>query len=108
MNRSAPILLALGGLLAALIAGEAGAATFQGRNVDGPRYQASLLNHDYGMLDAVEVRFQNDHAYVYVHGGGRLVLFLQEEDIADPHHILADDPRRGVVWEMNVKDLRGR
>jgi hypothetical protein len=108
MNRSAPILMALGGLLAALPAGEAVAATFQGRIVDGPRYQASVLNHDFGMIDAVEVRFQNDHAYVYLRGGGRLVLFLQDEEITDPHRIPADDPRRGVVWEINVKDLRSR
>jgi hypothetical protein len=109
MNRTAPILLALTGLLAALAAArEAPAATFQGRSVDGPRYQASVLNYDFGMLDGVEVRFQYDHAYVYVRGGVRLVLVLQDEEIADPHRIPADDPRRGVVWEINVKDLRGR
>ena len=109
MIRTAPILPVLSGLLAVLpAASPAAAATFQGRSVDGPRYQASVLNNDYGLIDAVEVRFQGDHAYVYLHGGGRLVLLLQDEDIADPHRIAADDPRRGIVWEIDVKDLRAR
>ena len=51
---------------------------------------------------------QDEHAFVYLHGGGRLVLVLQDEDITDPHCIPADDPRRGIVWEIRVKDLRGR
>jgi len=110
MTRTTRILPALAGMLLAtlLAAGAAAAATFHGRNVDGVRYQASVLNADFGMIDAVEVRFQGDHAFVYVHGGGRLVLVLQDEDIADPHRIPADDPRRGVVWEIDVKDLGSR
>ena len=107
--RITPILLALAGLLAALAAADgAAAARFQGRSVDGRRYQASVLNNDYGLIDAVEVRFQSENAFVYLQGGGRLVLVLQDEDIVDPHRILADDPRRGMVWEINVKDLRSR
>jgi hypothetical protein len=109
MTRIRPIALATAGLLAALLTvGQAAAATFQGRNVDGRRYQASILNHDYGMIDGVEVRFESERAYIYLHGGGRLVLILQDEDIADPRRIPADDLRRGIVWEINVKDLRAR
>ena len=109
MNRIRSIAPATAGLLAALLSvAPCAAATFQGRCVDGRRYQASILNHDFGMIDAVEVRFESGNAYVYLHGGGRLVLILQDEEIVDPHRILADDPRRGVVWEINVKDLRGR
>ena len=76
--------------------------------MDGRRYQASVLNPDYGLIDGVEIRFQSEHVYVYLHGGGRLVLILQDEDIADPRRIPADDPRRGIVWEIDVKDLRAR
>jgi hypothetical protein len=109
MGRTRTIALTATGLFAALLAaGEASAASFQGRNVDDRRYQASVLNHDYGLIDGVEVRFHGDGAFVYLHGGGRLVLSLRDEDIADPHCILADDPRHGVVWEINVKDLRAR
>jgi hypothetical protein len=109
VRRNRSIALAGTGLLAALLAvEEASAATFQGRSVDGRRFQASILNHDYGLIDGVEVCFQSEHAYVYLRGGGRLVLVLQDEDIADPRCIPADDPRRGIVWEINVKDLRAR
>jgi hypothetical protein len=109
MIRIRAIALAAAVLLAGLLAaGGAGAATYRGKSVDGRRYQASVLNHDYGIIDGVEVRFHGDHAYVYLQGGGRLVLFLQEEDIADPRRVLADDPRRGIVWEINVKDLAER
>ena len=109
MSRIPPIALAASALLAALPAAPPTlAATFQGRSVDGRRYQGSVLNNDYGLIDGVEIRFHSEHAYVYLHGGGRLVLILQDEDIADPHRIPADDPRRGIVWEINVMDLSGR
>ena len=109
MSQIRPVLLASAGLLAALLAvEEVSAATFQGRSVDGRRYQASVLNQDYGLIDGVEVRFQSEHAFVYLRGGGKLVLILQDEDIADPRRIPADDPQRGIVWEINVKDLRAR
>jgi hypothetical protein len=109
MNRIRSNALTVVGLLAVLLSvGEASAATFQGKSVDGRRYQASILNPDYGLIDGVEVRFQSEHVYVYLRGGGKLVLILQEEEIADPRRIPADDIRRGIVWEINVKDLRAR
>lgn len=109
MRRIRPIALAIAALLgASLAAEEAAAATFQGRNVDGRRYHASVLNNDYGLIDPVEVSFESERAYIHLRGGGKLVLVLQDEDIADPHCIPADDPRRGIVWEINVKDLRAR
>ncbi len=109
MHRNRWTALSCAGVLVALLAVRgASAATFQGRNVDGRRFQASILNYDYGLVDPVEVRFQAEHAYVYLRGGGRLMLVLQDEDIADPRCIRADDPRRGVVWEIHVKDLRAR
>jgi hypothetical protein len=109
MHRNRSIVLACAGLLSTLLAVEgASAATFQGRNVDDKRYQGSVLNSDYGLIDGVEVRFQSEHAYVYLRGGGKLVLILQEEDIADPRRIAADDPLRGIIWEISVKDLHAR
>ena len=97
------------GLFAAFLAvGPAGAATFQGRSVDGRRYQASVLNNDWGRIDDVEVRFHSEHAYVYIRGAIRLVLILDDEEIADPHRIPAADPMNGVQWEIDIKDLVGR
>jgi len=109
MNHFRAVSLAVAGLLAALLAvDDAAAASFQGKNVDGRRYQGSVLNNDDGLIDPVEFSFQSERAYVYLIGGGKLVLVLQDEDIADPHCIRADDPKRGTVWEINVKDLRAR
>jgi hypothetical protein len=72
------------------------------------RYHGSILNADYGLADNVEIRFDGDRADVYLRGGGRLILILQSEDIADPHRIPADDLQRGIVWEINAKDLGRR
>jgi hypothetical protein len=109
MNRIRSIALGVAGLLVALLSvQQAAAATFQGKSVDGRRYQASIVNSDFGQIDGVEVRFQGEHVYVYLHGGGKLVLILEDEEIADPRRIPADDLRRGIVWEINVKDLRAR
>lgn len=86
----------------------AAAATHKGRNVDGHRYHGSVLNNDYGSYDDTEIQFRGDHAYVYFPSGGRLVLFLEDEEIVDPHSIFAHDPRRGITWEIDVKDMNAR
>ncbi len=94
-------------LALALVAGAAVAASYRGESLDGKRYQASILNADFGRYDNVEVRFQGDHAYVYMHGRSRLVLILEDEEITDPHRIPADDPRHGVTWEIDLRELVG-
>jgi hypothetical protein len=88
-----------------LAASPAGAATWRGHSVDGRRFAGSILNADIGKIDGVEIRFRDDHAYVNIRGYGRLVLILEDEEITDPHRILGDDLRRGVVWEIDVQDL---
>ena len=108
MSRTARIVCATLALLLAGLAGASRAATYRGRSVDHRRYQGSVLNSDYGLIDGVEVKFHGEHAFVYLRGGGRLVLILHDEDITDPHRIPADDPRRGTVWEISVTDLSAR
>ena len=94
--------------LACLFATAAAAASHKGRSVDGQRYHGSVLNNDYGSYEGVEIKFQGDHAFVYFAAGGRLVLILDDEEIVDPHSIYAHDPRRGISWEIDVKDLSAR
>jgi hypothetical protein len=109
MRRTPPIALAVLGLLTgALAASVALPATYHGRDLDGRRYQASVLNADFGQIDNAEVRFQGDHAYVYIHGRTRLLLILEDEEIVDPHRIPAEDPRHGITWEIDLKELAGR
>ena len=33
---------------------------------------------------------------------------LEDDAITDPHSIFAHDPRRGIAWEIDVKDLVAR
>ena len=106
MRRASHILaVALAALATVLAATAAPAATYRGRSVDERSYRGSILNYDYGLVDNVEVRFHAEHAYVSLHNGGRLVLVLQDEEIADPHRIPAEDPRRGILWEICLTDL---
>jgi hypothetical protein len=95
-------------LALAFSAAPAGAATYQGRSVDGHRYHGDIVNHDYGAYRNVEVRFQGEKAYIYFAAGGRLVLFLEDEEIQNPHSIPARDPRRGITWEIDVMNLHAR
>lgn len=97
----------LGGLIlgVSLVAATAHGAAYHNRNIDGRHYIGTIANGDYGSYENAEVRFQGDHAYVRFPGGGRLVLILEDEEIVDPHSILGHDPRRGIMWELDLKDL---
>jgi hypothetical protein len=92
-------------LLVAVHAVPARAATYRGQNVDGKRFTGSIMNPDAGKFDNLEIRFKDEHVYVTVRGSSRLVLILQEEEILDAHRIFADDVRRGITWEIDVRDL---
>lgn len=86
----------------------ASAARFHGKSVDGPRFHGSIINHDFGSFDDLEFRFQGETAYVYFPTGGRMVLILEDEEIANPRAISAHDPRRGIMWEIDVIDMGAR
>ena len=86
----------------------ASAAYYQGKSVDDHHYRGTVSNNDYGVYNNVEIKFQGDRAYITLPSGGRLILNLDEEEIVDPHAIGARDPRRGIQWEIDVKDLHGR
>ncbi len=92
-------------LLAALLPAAASAATWKGRSVDGPRYNASIVHDDYGAISNVDVKFSGHDVTVYLRGA-QLYLVLDEEEIGDPRHIMARDNRRGITWEVNVRNMR--
>jgi len=95
--------LSLAGML---LPATATAATYRGHSIDGRRYGASLKNDDIGTVVGVEVKFSGRDATVYVRGTSQLYLVLDEEEITDPRHIAAHDDKRGIEWEIDVRNLR--
>jgi hypothetical protein len=89
-----------------LASGQALAAEYRGRNVDGRAYVATVSNNDYGTYHGVEIKFQGERAYVTFSRGGRLTLILDDEHIVDPRAITAQDHLRGITWEISVKGMR--
>jgi hypothetical protein len=88
-------------------AAPASAAYYQGKSVDDHHYRGTVSNNDYGVYNNVEIRFQGDRAYITLASGGRLILNLDEERSST----LTRSPRairRGISWEIDVKDLHGR
>ena len=93
-------------LLAVLLPVVASAATFRGKSVDGRRFSASIMNDDFGAYPNVEVKFNGHNATVYFSGSTQIQLVLEDEDISDSRHIFAHDDRRGVQWEIDIRNLR--
>jgi hypothetical protein len=99
-----PILAALA--ISCVLPATVSAATLRGRSVDGPRFSAGVVNEDFGAFPNVEVKFWGHNVTVYLRGSAQLHLVLSEEEISDPRHITAHDDRRGVDWEIDVRNLR--
>ena len=93
-------------LLVLLVPTACAAATFRGRSVDWCRFSASIVNEDFGAITGVEVKFSGHNATVYVRGSTQLHLMLDDDEITDPRHIAAHDDRRGVDWEIDIRNLR--
>ena len=88
-----------------LIPAAVSAATWKGRSVDGPRFNASIVHDDLGAIPNVDVKFNGHDVIVYLRNS-QLNLVLDEEEIQDPRHIMARDHRRGIQWEISVRNLR--
>jgi hypothetical protein len=101
--RPSHLLLALA--CAAAAPRPAGAATYQGRSIDGRWYQARAVNTTYGAYD-VEVRFSGERVLMRITSSGQqLVAILEDEAITDPHEVVAHDPPRGVDWTIDCFGL---
>ena len=92
-------------LLVLMLPAAGTAATWKGRSVDGPRFNASIVHDDFGAISNVDVKFSGHDLTVYLRGT-QLYLVLDDEEIADPRHIMARDNRRGITWEVDVRNLR--
>jgi len=90
---------------AVLLPATAPAATFHGRNVDGRWYDGKATSTTYGAFNC-QLRFNGDRVFIRPLGSGiQIVGVLDDEAIADPHEIVAHDPRRGVDWTIDCFDL---
>lgn len=90
------------------LAGHAPAATpasFEGRVIDGPWYNGTIVNHLAGKFDDCRIQFQSEKVYVKLPGGATIIGFMDEEVIVDPHEIHCYDPKRSLYWIVDVVDL---
>lgn len=84
----------------------AGAATFEGRNIDGRWYEGRAVSTTYGAYRC-QIQFHGDRVFFRPEGTSvQIVADLDEEVISDPHDILARDPKRGVNWTLEVFNIR--
>ena len=97
---------AIAALIVASMPAHAHAATYRGRSIDGPRYCARIENADLGSVEQVEIKFSGSHATVFLNSGSQIHLELDDEEISDPRHVDARDQRRGVTWEISIRNLR--
>jgi len=102
--RAAPILAATS-LALLTLASSAIPASFEGKVIDGPWYNGSIVNHLAGKFDDCRIQFQSEKLYVKLPGGATIVGFMDEEIVIDPHEIHVYDPKRSLYWIVDVVDL---
>jgi hypothetical protein len=81
------------------------AAEYQGRNIDGEVYDATVFSYGTSRYYNVSVEFDGDEAIIFFPKGGRLRLTLDDEEIDDPHDISAFDYEHSVYWDLDVDGL---
>lgn len=92
-------------LLALAVAAGAAAATFKGRGIDERCYEGTATSTTYGRYEC-RIKFHGDRVFFRPEGSSlQIVGTLDDEAIVDAHEIVAHDPRRGVDWTLDVRDL---
>jgi len=81
------------------------AAEYQGQDIDGQMFDASVYSYAAGNWYSLSVSFDGSTATVYFPRGGHLDLELDDETIEDPGSISAYDSERGNWWEIDLKGL---
>ena len=79
------------------------AATYHNRSVDDHWYEGRAVSTTYGGYDC-RIRFHGDQVFLKL-DGVQVVGVLEDEGIANPHEIVAHDPRRGVDWTIDCFNL---
>ena len=81
------------------------AAEYQGHNIDGHVYDATVYSYDAGQYYNVSVEFDGDDAIIFFPKGGSLRLALDDQEIDDPHNISAYDYNKSAFWDIDVDGL---
>ncbi|MCR4424113.1 MAG: hypothetical protein WHU95_07235 [candidate division WOR-3 bacterium] len=81
------------------------AAEYNGQNIDGIIFSATVYSYSTGEYYYVDVEFDRDEATIYFQDGGYITVSLDGEEIDDPHNILAYDYQRSVFWDIDVDGL---
>jgi hypothetical protein len=81
------------------------AAEYNGQNIDGILFDATVYSYSTGRYYDVQLEFDGDEATIHFSNGGHIVVTLDDEEIDDPHNISAYDYQRGVYWDLDVDGL---
>ena len=81
------------------------AAEYNGCNIDGQTFDATVFSYSSGNYCSVEVEFDGDHATIYFPKGGYLTVTLDDEEIDDPHDISAYDYEHAGYWDLDLDGL---
>ncbi|MGB7417023.1 MAG: hypothetical protein WA902_22710 [Thermosynechococcaceae cyanobacterium] len=67
--------------------GEALAAEYQGKNIDGKLFEATAYSYETGGLYEIQVRFDERQATMIFAGGSKKTIQLNQSVVTDPDHI---------------------
>ena len=82
-----------------------GAAEYNGEDVDGQSYNATVYSNDTGNTYNAEVEFNGGEATLYFDNGGQRTLSLDDEEIDDSGDISATDDNTGSSFDLEVPEL---
>jgi len=81
------------------------AAEYQGKNIDGERFDCTAYSYSTSKYYYGHVEFNGDEATVYLPSGGYVLLTLDDEELDDPSSISAFDYKNSVFWDLEVDEL---
>jgi hypothetical protein len=81
------------------------AAEYQGQNIDGQVYDATVFSYATGQYYNASGEFDGDEAIIFFANGGSIKVTLDDEEIDDPQSISAFDYNKGAYWDLDVDGL---
>lgn len=102
--------LGLALLLSGLCVPAAIAVEYQGKVIDGQKFDATAYSHESGGTFNVKVQFKNKQATLYFVNGGKQTIRLDSREIEDPQEIVGwgrpFGVRLGEFFNVGLSDNR--